>query len=617
MNNVNNLQQNIVLPLTQASLAAVSSSSSFNMHPQGIQQNTNMSSINEESMLMRMNLLNNGNKLGSKYASSTFLNDPSVAASNAYPTFKPTRTQPRRRTPRNAEEFLVAAGVSDPASFVNKGYYVGSMLNLSEFAASHGSMPKTSVQMSEQHGQVIENANYPQHMIMPNGLHQSRNNAANSSSSSSSTMNFYKNGAALLPDSNMMAMVMMPNGMSFSNGMQRRNSIHEANSLSMANLANFPSSSPIMSNNNTMMQGTSSRTKLYAKNHMRSQTTAIHPIGGQVDSELDYSSIRNEGMASNGTSGGGSDSSASPTPSLPPPLMQSQRLSSGGSLGPLMRAVSTLSPSAKSNFFNLSQNGDSAMNSSPKLVSNTTNANNRSNSIDDEADEYDDYEYLERNLGAEPECLQKSLGQPEQSHRQNHLTNSQATTNVTHVTDYFTDESASCHNEDFSHHRLKNGANMPQFKQHDFQTSFVAAAATPSPASLNSGHVISSNGNMPNEQQLNQYVNNTNNIMHQLNGGINVQRTQLNNNMTLNRIKENNNVSNNVNGLNNLNNMLGLGGGGWDHASVTSNNSMVSGLYFSQVYNLIVEQNNHLLLVFFFCIQDLSFFRSNNHLFAH
>ena len=46
---------------------------------------------------------------------------------------------PKRRTPRNAEEFLEAAGI-DSDYFVNKGYYVGSMYNLNQIQATTGSV---------------------------------------------------------------------------------------------------------------------------------------------------------------------------------------------------------------------------------------------------------------------------------------------------------------------------------------------------------------------------------------------------------------------------------------------------------------------------------------------
>ena len=44
---------------------------------------------------------------------------------------QPTQSHPKRRTPRNAEEFLEAAGI-DSEFFANKGYYVGSMFNLND-----------------------------------------------------------------------------------------------------------------------------------------------------------------------------------------------------------------------------------------------------------------------------------------------------------------------------------------------------------------------------------------------------------------------------------------------------------------------------------------------------
>ena len=47
---------------------------------------------------------------------------------------------PKRRTPRNAEEFLEAAGI-DSDYFANKGYYVGSMYNLNQIGGSSQQPP--------------------------------------------------------------------------------------------------------------------------------------------------------------------------------------------------------------------------------------------------------------------------------------------------------------------------------------------------------------------------------------------------------------------------------------------------------------------------------------------
>ena len=144
-----NANQNIVLPLTQASLAMAAYSNGF---PQSSRSAINSS--NHDDSIMRMTLMNNANKFNSKYASSNYLNDYSNRSnlSNSgimsQPQPQHTRTTPRRRTPRNAEEFLKASGVVDTDTFLNKGYYVGSMFNLNEICKNPNQM---SQQQSELH----------------------------------------------------------------------------------------------------------------------------------------------------------------------------------------------------------------------------------------------------------------------------------------------------------------------------------------------------------------------------------------------------------------------------------------------------------------------------------
>lgn len=292
--------------------------------------NANMSCINEES-------LRNSNKLSSKYASSNFLNESYSSTSQqpfnmiSYATARRSNGTPRRRTPRNAEEFLLAAGVADPESYLTKGFYVGSMLNLTELSKASG------------------------------------NN---------------------IPDK---ASLMLDQSNSSFNSLQRRNSVHQENMM-------------------TVLNGTSNRVpKIYnSVANQRSATTAILvsnnndsiPSHPQEDNrELEYSVIRNNEIAlissSNPpTSGAVSDSSsASPSSLL---HNRAANPSSTNNMGPLMRAVSNLSPAINTKINHTS-------------TTTTTTTSNNSNNEEDllEDDEYDDYEYLERNLGAEPASIKQ------------------------------------------------------------------------------------------------------------------------------------------------------------------------------------------------------------------
>ncbi|RNA31310.1 hypothetical protein BpHYR1_017120 [Brachionus plicatilis] len=217
------------------------------------------------------------------------------------------------------------------------------------------------------------------------------------SSSSSSSMNgFHKNQKSFFLQSG---------------GIKRRNSVHET-SVSMANLDLI---------GNAAQPKAASRNQKYYRalnnySKMRSMTSNIVATQSQYDEQL------NDG--SNGSSATGSDSSSSPTPSI----VQKAAYSNSCSLGPLMSAVSKME--------NLS-----AISPSSNKTVNTFLEHRFANQ-----DDYDDYEYLERNLGAEP--LNSSFGQRKKD--------SNTTTN-TNVTDYYTDESNSCHNEEilaaqFVHH---------------------------------------------------------------------------------------------------------------------------------------------------------------------
>ncbi|CAF0704892.1 unnamed protein product [Brachionus calyciflorus] len=335
LNNVNEVGQAVtqqqepqILPLTQASLAMANaaSASSFNGNNEAV---------------MRMNLLNESSKLGSKYASSNYLND--FTRNQFQP--QQTRTTPRRRTPRNAEEFLLSQGITDPEGYLSKGFYVGSMLDLSKFS------------------KPVENS-----QNLQNNMSKQEIDLQNPSSSSSSSMNnFQKNQKSFFLDHN---------------GIKRRNSVHETTSMSMANL-NYIGTGEHMFDNSTMKSNSNKSQNYYRAlsnyNKMRSMTTNI--IHDNNTNYEDHSDQINDG-STNGSSATGSDSSSSPTPSMQQKI--NFHHSNGTTLGPLMSAVSKMD--------NLSVISPS----SSKTMNNYLDQ--RFNNEDD----YDDYEYLERNLGAEP-----------------------------------------------------------------------------------------------------------------------------------------------------------------------------------------------------------------------
>ena len=521
-NNINNTNQNpqinsqnIVLPLTQASLAmanaAASSTSSFNNA--FVNNSRAFNHNNTEDSMMRMTLLNNANKFNSKYASSQYLNDYS-SRSPFQQQPQQTRTTPRRRTPRNAQEFLAAAGV-EPQSFLNKGYYVGSMMNLNEFA-SKSNQQQQSITNQSQNININTQVN--------NNLLQ------NPSSSSSSSTNGFKNSKE-------------QDQSSFAN-LKRRNSTHEATSVSMANLNfmnnNFNASNDhdyansATNNNNESMNKSNA---YYRKNHQynknRSATTAIlpsslmsnvneaHNDGNQSDHQADGSTT------SNGSSVPGSDSSSSPTPVMQTKNPYQQH---APSLGPLMSAVSKLendahmSPLAKTNFMEQRYfNGDAE-------------------------DPYDDYEYLERNLGAEPFTSPLNQIQRKPSNDNN-------TTSNTNVTDYYTDESNSCHNDDFKQN-MNNNTNNNNRNNSDYQSSNSANTSNVSSATKINANFNNSNSN-----------NNNNNasLGPSSNSDYNMQQ---------------HNQQKLMQTGNGMNVIMPVNGNGWDHTSLASTNSLFSGLIF-------------------------------------
>lgn len=414
--------KNVVVPLTQATINAFNTNSArFNYNNNN---NSSRNVLNDNSTEESMSQLNYSCKLQSKYASSNYLNDYNQQqqkmqqqhqqqqqlkqSQQQYP--QRTRTTPRRRTPRNAEEFLIAAGVVDTESYLNRGYYVGSMLNLNEFAQSGSISSSRSIQ-----AQAVQQQQQQNH-------HESNGVAAAASSSSSSSASGFNN-----PNNKQINSTFKEQDLQ----MKRRNSIHDTTSISMANLNflnnNFsPTSNASNNNASTTSSNAKTPTQSYFRNgyaKARSNTTAIIGLNENAQDE-NYSNLNNN-TNSNGSSAVGSDSSSSPTPNGGQLKQQTSKLT----LGPLMSAVSKLenvslnSPKADQRF---SSNGDN-------LLTFQSNLNE---------DEYDDYEYLERNLGAEPaHNITKN--------NVNIVTTTNTTTN-TNVTDYYTDESNSCNNEDFN-----------------------------------------------------------------------------------------------------------------------------------------------------------------------
>ena len=374
--------QNVV-PLTQASLAAVEQQQQANFPP-------------SDDSMMRMTLLNNANKLSSKYASSNYLSDYTKPA---LMNPQKTRTQPRRRTPRNAEEFLVQAGVQDPETYLSKGFYVGSMLNLNEL--------NKSTPVDQQHPNIQNN-------FMSQQFHQQV--APVSSSSSSSTGGFQKSNQNHH---------FYDKDDQISNNLQRRNSVHESTSISMANL-NF------MNNNfNAEKQANleTNSTKNYYRQKgpytkQRSATTAIIDTsdhGGFSLNENQHEST----ATTTGSSAPSSDSSSSPNP------LHIRNNQKQANLGPLMSAVSKLETDV---VLNSPRSGLSGF-----IEQRFFNSNQNEVEIDDD---FDEYEYLERNLGAEPPFTSNALLSQRRTLENNGL--EQTTTNVT---DYYTDESNSCNND--------------------------------------------------------------------------------------------------------------------------------------------------------------------------
>lgn len=428
--------QNVV-PLTQASLAAA-------------EQQQQQHFPSETDSMMRMTLLNNANKLSSKYASSNYLSD--YTKSSAINNPQKTRTQPRRRTPRNAEEFLVQAGVQDPDAYLSKGFYVGSMLNLNEL---NKSAPVDPQQPHIQNNFMSQQ--FQQHQVAPV-----------SSSSSSSTGGFHKNNQGHFYDKDDQ----------ISNNLQRRNSVHESTSISMANL-NF-----MNSNFNAEKQTVENGPKNYYRqkgpySKQRSATTAIIDTS---DHGFSLNENQHESTATTGSSAPSSDSSSSPNPLH---IRNNQKQTN---LGPLMSAVSKLETDVVLNSPRSGLNGF--------IEQRFFNSNQNEVEIDDD---FDEYEYLERNLGAEPPFTSNALLSQRRTLENNGI--EQTTTNVT---DYYTDESNSCNND----------TEYPQFNSSKTLCNPEEPVNNGSYLNVNYANSSFSVGGITPNSQNNFYPNNNSNIIH-------------------------------------------------------------------------------------------------------
>ena len=571
--------QNIVLPLTQASLAmanAAASSSSFSngfmsANSRNFNANAHQANMNADDSMIRMTLMNNANKFSAKYASSTYLNDygsPSRPMSQQHMHALPqpqqphqTRTTPRRRTPRNAEEFLKASGVVDTQTFLNKGYYVGSMFNLNEISknssvmASNTNLAGSHQTNSAHHHQNQTNMlhhtenqtnlmHHRDHQTNSSHHHQNQTNLLHhrqvdhmhnpSSSSSSSTTGFKLHHTDFKsPETHQL----------MSSKVQRRNSIHDTTSVSLANL-NFLNinshsineHSPNSLNNNNNMNNldgmsVNSKSSYYrnssAYNKNRSATTAILPsnlMQNADDRDLSTQSDQRD-ESSNGSSAPGSNSSSSPVP-----LKQHYQQSQQPHLGPLMSAVSKL----ESESANLSS-------SSP-----SSHKNEMLHRFENDLYDDDEYEYLERNLGAEPFNSPPLIMNQQAATKSNLETNTTATTTTTtttntNVTDYYTDESYSFGNNDDG------------FKQQQQQQKYLNNDVNTNPSTTTATTLLNSAANKQMQHQQQQLLH-SHNHMHQ------------------------NSPHVPTNGLNTLNGNNMLAPTTWDHTSLASSNSLFSGL---------------------------------------
>jgi hypothetical protein len=526
-------------------------------------------------------------KFNSKYASSNYLNEYNLLSRQTSQALQQGHQKPKRRTPRNAQEFLMAAGVADPETFLNKEYYVGSMLNLSEFIS--GNNPPIA------------------------GKNSTSKNSINLNSSMASNELAYVN-------------------------LKRRNSMLDSTSVSLANLTFLNNNFSNNNNNNSNNQTTSNKINgpmpnnniqsgpvgnSITRNKHRSATTAIITLSSSSkNSELinyDSSSMTDEnpknknttghlsdGLNSNGSSSVASDTSSSPTPLLNQKTStssaghqyhnQQQTLNSisnsNQQLGPLMSAVSKagnessllLLSSPLSNK-NSSNNNINNINNNIKMANSNKIVNDylRNHLVEQQRfdplsmdNEYDDYEYLERNFGAEPPGLTTT-----QTNKIND------TTTNTNVTDYYTDESNSCNNDDFHQHsnNVASGAMIRQ--QQKLNNPFVghfsnASAALVNNVSLNNNinNLINSanttSSSTPNSNYNNQFVNGSYMTAVATTTANNYQHPASSNLIAANSADiHSSNGARLVHGGHML-----AANNGWDQASIAmSSNSLVSGLY--------------------------------------
>ena len=301
----------------------------------------------------------------------------------------------------------------DPEAYLTKGYYVGSMLNLSELAPTApdtempGHHPHTNF-MSQQYSQM----------------------APVSSSSSSSTNGCFTNNNN--NNKNQSLVKHSHDDSQLSNNLQRRTSVHEATSISMANLnflnSNFNATGKCQQGSSFMARQKSS----YGK--QRAATTAILDTDF---AEHQHETLTTTTTTTTGSSAPSSDSSSSPNPMV---ARAGPKVTTG--LGPLMSAVTKLesvgmisSPRnglggfIEHRFFNGAQGAD------------------LDHDQDQDQDDFDEYEYLEKNFGAEPPFSSNALLSQRRSLEGGNSNLLENTTTNTNVTDYYTDESNSCTND--------------------------------------------------------------------------------------------------------------------------------------------------------------------------
>jgi hypothetical protein len=463
---------NMILPLTQATLAVATASYNNKIINNYHHHNNYNDNFDVQSTCSHLS----GNKFQTKYASSAHLNDfnnnyqhnqqtlsrdpfyqqlPKTSA--RYSTL--TTSARRHRTPRNAEEYLQAVGVTDTEYFLNKGFYVGSMLNLNELNNSSSSYSANN------------NSNV---------IRESKNSFINNNK----TIDNFK----------------------------QRGSVQEATSISMASLNflnHFTNNNGTHQNdlNSNIITSPSTNINSRSKNYNRSNTAGIlisqqkqNQNENDSDSSTRFSNhhhhhhhhqlIDNGLVTSHSSSATPSDSSTSPTP----PYSNTKETTKSNSLRPLMSALD------KAEHLNSPKQQQQSMNNDSKVAGfiqkhcnvilnsrsggqSNNNLNNHKDSNDltkipmDDPD-FDEYEFLERNFGAEP--------QHQIQNQNNHGTSLKKDNNSplnTNINEYYTDESNSIHNED-------NGYQIINNRQQQQQQQSISRRI-----------IIPSNGNINNRNQ--------------------------------------------------------------------------------------------------------------------